>query len=144
MLRIKNKTLFQFEKSNGKLILYYIIYIEECVIFLVMKKHIFFILFVLFVLFSFSAFAHKAQKQTEKLMPAALTQKWLEWEAAGEDDAQSRFEELAIEIKKAQPSDTVIYYFPEAKVIYENLLSGIISGDKQKMLVAGKFFRRIL
>ena len=76
MLRIKNKTLFRFEKSNGKLILYYIIYIEECVIFLVMKKHIF---FILFVLFSFSAFAHKAQKQTEKLMPEALTQKWLEW-----------------------------------------------------------------
>ena len=95
-----------------------------------MKKHIF---FILFVLFSFSAFAHKAQKQTEKLMPEALTQKWLEWEAAGEDDAQSRLEELAIEIKKAQPSDTVIYYFPEAKVIYENLLSGIISGDKQKI-----------
>ena len=39
-----------------------------------MKKHIF---FILFVLFSFSAFAHKAQKQTEKLMPEALTQKWL-------------------------------------------------------------------
>lgn len=130
MLRIKNKTLFQFEKSNGKLILYYITYIEECVIFLAMKKHIF---FILFVLFSFSAFAHKAQKQTEKLMPEALTQKWLEWEAAGEDDTQSRLEELAIEIKKAQPSDTVIYYFPEAKVIYENLLSGIISGDKQKI-----------
>ena len=95
-----------------------------------MKKHIF---FILFVLFSFSAFAHKAQKQTEKLIPEALTQKWLEWEAAGEEDAQSRLEELAIEIKKAQPSDTVIYYFPEAKVIYENLLSGIISGDKQKI-----------
>ena len=95
-----------------------------------MKKHIF---FILFALFSFSAFAHKAQKQTEKLMPEALTQKWLEWEAAGEDDAQSRLEELAIEIKKAQPSDTVIYYFPEAKVIYENLLSGVISGDKQKI-----------
>lgn len=109
-----------------------------------MKKHIF---FILFVLFSFSAFAHKAQKQTEKLMPEALTQKWLEWEAAGEDDAQSRLEELAIEIKKAQPSDTVIYYFPEAKVIYENLLSGVISGDKQKlqkMSAAGKFFRKIL
>ena len=130
MLRIKNKTLFLFEKSNGKLILYYIIYIEECAIFLVMKKHIF---FILFVLFSFSAFAHKAQKQTEKLMPEALTQKWLEWEAAGEDDAQSRLEDLAVEIKKAQPSDTVIYYFPEAKVIYENLLSGVISGDKQKI-----------
>ena len=95
-----------------------------------MKKHIF---FILFVLFSFSAFAHKAQKQTEKLMPEALTQKWLEWEAAGEDDAQNRLEELAIEIKKAQLSDTVIYYFPEAKVIYENLLSGVISGDKQKI-----------
>lgn len=130
MLRIKNKTLFRFEKSNGKLILYYIIYIEECAIFLVMKKHIF---FILFVLFSFSAFAHKAQKQTEKLMPEALTQKWLEWEAAGEDDAQSRLEDLAVEIKKVQPSDTVIYYFPEAKVIYENLLSGVISGDKQKI-----------
>ena len=95
-----------------------------------MKKHIF---FIIFVLFSFSAFAHKTQKQTEKLMPEALTQNWLEWEAAGEDDAQSRLEELAIEIKKAQPSDTVIYYFPEAKVIYENLLSGILSGDKQKI-----------
>lgn len=95
-----------------------------------MKKHIF---FILFVLFSFSAFAHKAQKQTEKLIPEALTQKWLECEAAGEEDAQSRLEELAIEIKKAQPSDTVIYYFPEAKVIYENLLSGIISGDKQRI-----------
>ena len=95
-----------------------------------MKKLIF---FLLSLLFSFSAFAHKAQKQTEKLIPEALTQKWLEWEAAGEDDAQSRLEELAIEIKKAQPSDTVIYYFPEAKVIYENLLSGIISGDKQKI-----------
>ena len=66
-------------------------------------------------------------------MPEALTQKWLEWEAAGEDDAQSRLEELAIEIKKAQPSDTVIYYFPEAKVIHDNLVNGIISGDKQKI-----------
>ena len=81
----------------------------------------------------FSGFCHKAQKQTEKLMYEAITQKWLEWETAGEEDAQSRLEELAIEIKKAQPSDTVIYYFPEAKVIYENLLSGIISGDKQKI-----------
>ena len=130
MLSIKNKTLFRFEKSKEKLILYYIIYIEECVIFLVMKKHIF---FILFVLFSFSAFAHKAQKQTEKLMYEAITQKWLEWEAAGEEDAQSRLEELAVEIKKAQPSDTVIYYFPEAKEIHENLVSGVISGDKQKI-----------
>ena len=74
----------------------------------------------------FSGFCHKAQKQTEKLMPEAITQKWLEWEAAGEEDAQSRLEELAIEIKKAQPSDTIIYYFPEAKVIHDNLVSGII------------------
>ena len=81
----------------------------------------------------FSGFCHKAQKQTEKLMPEALTQKWLEWEAAGKEDAQSRLEELAIEIKKAQPSDTVIYYFPEAKLIYENLLNGIRDGDKQKI-----------
>ena len=103
---------------------------EECVIFLVMKR---FTAFILFVLFFFSAFAHKAQKQTEKLMYEAITQKWLEWEAAGEEDAQSRLEELAIEIKKAQPSDTIIYYFPEAKVIHDNLVSGIIKGDKQKI-----------
>ena len=31
MLRIRNRTLFRFEKSNGKLILYYSTYIEECV-----------------------------------------------------------------------------------------------------------------
>ena len=95
-----------------------------------MKKLIF---FLLSLLFSFSAFAHKAQKQTEKLMYEAITQKWLEWEAAGEEDAQSRLEELAIEIKKAQPSDTIIYYFPEAKVIHDNLVNGIIKGDKQKI-----------
>ena len=95
-----------------------------------MKKLIF---FLLSLLFSFSAFAHKAQKQTEKLMYEAITQKWLEWEAAGEEDAQSRLEELAVEIKKAQPSDTVIYYFPEAKEIHENLVSGIRRGDKQKI-----------
>ena len=81
----------------------------------------------------FSGFCHKAQKQTEKLMYEAITQKWLEWEAAGEEDAQSRLEELAIEIKKAQPSDTIIYYFPEAKVIHDNLVNGIIKGDKQKI-----------
>ena len=81
----------------------------------------------------FSGFCHKAQKQTEKLMYEAITQKWLEWEAASEEDAQSRLEELAIEIKKAQPSDTVIYYFPEAKVIHDNLVNGIRKGDRQKI-----------
>ena len=89
--------------------------------------------FLIFGFLCFSGFCHKAQKQTEKLIPEALTQKWLEWEAAGEEDAQSRLEELAIEIKKAQPSDTIIYYFPEAKVIHDNLVSGIIKGDKQKI-----------
>ena len=98
MLRIKNKTLFRFEKSKEKLILYYIIYIEECVIFLVMKK---ILAFLISGFLCFSGFCHKAQKQTEKLMPEAITQKWLEWEAAGEENAQSRLEELAIEIKKA-------------------------------------------
>ncbi len=89
--------------------------------------------FLIFGFLCFSGFCHKAQKQTEKLIPEAITQKWLEWEAAGEEDAQARLEELAIEIKKAQPSDTIIYYFPEAKVIHDNLVNGIIKGDKQKI-----------
>ena len=81
--------------------------------------------FLLFALFSFSAFAHKAQKQSESLVPETLTQKWLECEEATDEEYQKRYEDFYAEVKKAVPSDTVIYYFPQAKVIYENSLDGI-------------------
>ena len=89
--------------------------------------------FLLFALFSFSAFAHKAQKQSESLVPEILTQKWLECEEATDEEYQKRSEDFYAEVKKAAPSDTVIYYFPQAKVIYENILDGIKEGDKQKI-----------
>lgn len=89
--------------------------------------------FLLFALFSFSAFAHKAQKQSESLVPETLTQKWLECEEATDEEYQKRSEDFYAEVKKAAPSDTVIYYFPQAKVIYENILDGIKEGDKHKI-----------
>ena len=101
-----------------------------------MKK---FTVFLLFVTLSFTVFCHEAQKQTERLMPEGLTQKWLECELAADRGAvesseyQARLQAFALEVKKAEPSDTVIYYFPEAKLIYENLLEGINKGDNQKI-----------
>ena len=103
---------------------------------LVMKK---FTVFLLFVTLSFTVFCHEAQKQTERLMPEGLTQKWLECELAADrgvvesSEYQARLQAFALEVKKAEPSDTVIYYFPEAKLIYENLLEGINKGDNQKI-----------
>ena len=89
--------------------------------------------FILSVLFSFSAFAHKAQKQAEPLMMEGLTQKWLECESAEEANFKKRLEDFRDEVQKSSPSETVIYYFPEAKVIYENILGGINEGDRQKI-----------
>ncbi|WP_296031534.1 sensor histidine kinase [uncultured Treponema sp.] len=89
--------------------------------------------FILSVLFIFSAFAHKAQKQTEPLMMEGLTQKWMECESAEESEFKNRLEDFYAEAQKVSPSDTVIYYFPEAKVIYENILGGIDEGDRQKI-----------
>ena len=101
---------------------------EECVIILLMKK---LAAFVLVCILSFSAFAHKAQKQTERLLAEPLTQKWIEYENSG---FKSQFyDDFYAEVEKSAPSDTVIYYFPEAKVIYENLLSGINERDNQKI-----------
>ncbi|WP_296668125.1 sensor histidine kinase [Treponema sp. UBA785] len=89
--------------------------------------------FILSALFTFSAFAHKAQKQAEPLMMEGLTQKWLECESAEESEFKNRLEDFYAEVQKVSPSDTVIYYFPEAKVIYENILGGINEGDRQKI-----------
>ena len=106
-----------------------------------MKKIMF---FLLFTTLSFLAFGHESQKQTEEIMPEKLTQKWLECEAAGEDEYKDSLEAFYKEVKKLSPSDTLIYYFPEAKVIYENLLDGIKENDRQKMFTAGKYCRKAL
>lgn len=95
-----------------------------------MKKIMF---FLLFTTLSFLAFGHESQKQTEEIMPEKLTQKWLECEAAGKDEYKDSLEAFYKEVKKLSPSDTLIYYFPEAKVIYENLLDGIKENDRQKI-----------
>lgn len=103
---------------------------------LVMKK---FSAVFIFLALSFTGYCHEAQKQTERLMPESLTQKWLECESVADEGAgesseyQARLQAFIIEVKKAEPSDTVIYYFPEAKLIYKNLLNGIRDGDKQKI-----------
>ena len=89
--------------------------------------------FILSVLFSFPTFAHKAQKQAEPLMMEGLTQKWLECESAEEAEFKKHLEDFRAEVKNASPSDTVIYYFPEAKVVYENILDGINEDDRQKI-----------
>lgn len=89
--------------------------------------------FLILSFLTFSAFAHKAQKQTETIIPENLTQKWIECEGAEEGDYQKCFETFYDEVKKAAPSDAVAYYFPEARVIYENILDGIRDGDKEKI-----------
>ena len=89
--------------------------------------------FILSVLFSFPTFAHKAQKQAEPLMVEGLTQKWLECESAEEAEFKKYLEDFRAEVQKSSPSETVIYYFPEAEVIYENILSGINEDDRQKI-----------
>lgn len=89
--------------------------------------------FILSALFCFPTFAHKAQKQAEPLMMEGLTQKWLECESAEEAEFKKHLEDFRVEVKNASPSDTVIYYFPEAKVVYENILDGINEGDRQKI-----------
>lgn len=92
---------------------------------------------LLLAIFSFNAASHEAQKQTEPLIPEGLTQKWLNCESALEKDDpeefQKNFEDFTLEVKKSKPSDTVTYYFPEAKTIYENILLGIRDGDNQKI-----------
>ena len=89
---------------------------------------------ILLALFSFSAFAHKKEKQTERLTLEALTQKWLLCESASSDDEfNAKLEDFSDEVKKASPSDTVFYYFPEAKEIYQNILDGIEAGDRAKI-----------
>ncbi|WP_191013990.1 sensor histidine kinase [Treponema zioleckii] len=95
-----------------------------------MKK---FSTFLLFAALTFSGFCHTAQKQTEKILPEELTQKWQECESAAESDFESRFEDFYEEVKKAEPTDTVVYYFPEAKEIYQNIRSGIDERDRQKI-----------
>ena len=66
-------------------------------------------------------------------MMEGLTQKWLECESAEEAEFKKHLEDFRVEVKNASPSDTVIYYFPEAKVVYENILDGINEGDRQKI-----------
>lgn len=89
--------------------------------------------FILSAIFSFSAFAHKARNQAESLNMEGFTQKWMKCESAEEDEFKKRLEDFYAEVQKSSPSDTVIYYFPEAKIIYENILSGINEGDRQKI-----------
>ena len=95
-----------------------------------MKKITF---FFIFGFLCFSGFCHKAQKQTETFYLEPLTEKWIEFESSAGDDIQNNFEAFLDEVKKAKPSETVIYYFPDAKVIYDNLIDGITTGDKQKI-----------
>ena len=85
------------------------------------------------LLFIFQAFPHEAKKQSENLTPEALTQKWLEYEGSEQDKSEKLFEEFSVEVEKAAPSDTIVYYFPEAKVIHENILEGIKAGDREKI-----------
>lgn len=95
-----------------------------------MKKITF---FFIFGFLCFSGFCHKAHKQTETFYLEPLTEKWIEFESSAGDDIQNNFEAFLDEVKKAEPSETVIYYFPDAKVIYDNLIDGITTGDKQKI-----------
>ncbi len=95
-----------------------------------MKKITF---FFIFGFLCFSGFCHKANKQTENFYLEPLTEKWIEFESSAGDDIQNNFEAFLAEVKKAVPSETVIYYFPDAKVIYDNLIDGITTGDKQKI-----------
>ena len=85
------------------------------------------------LLFIFQAFPHEAKKQSENLTLEALTQKWLEYEGSEQDKSEKLFEEFSVEVEKAAPSDTIVYYFPEAKVIHENILEGIKAGDREKI-----------
>lgn len=79
--------------------------------------------FLLLILISFEGFSHEAEKQTEHLKEEALTEKWRECEKlfSSEEDYRSALKEFFGEVEKAKPSATIIYYFPEANEIYENL-----------------------
>ena len=87
-----------------------------------MKKD--FCLIFLILLAGFQAFSHKSQKQKESLYIEPLTQKWLEFETLLKDEKTSAQEYLNginafyAEVEKARPSDTVLYYYPEAESIY--------------------------
>jgi hypothetical protein len=51
---------------------------------LVMKK---FSAVFIFLALSFTGYCHEVQKQTERLMPESLTQKWLEYESVADEGA---------------------------------------------------------
>ena len=89
--------------------------------------------FLLLFTISLAGFCHEAQKQTKSLLAETLSQKWLECESADEGEYQKLLKDFEAEVKKAAPSVTVTYYFPEAKVIHENILEGIRDGDRQKI-----------
>ena len=96
-----------------------------------MRRHVCFIVLML-TIFSYG-FCHKSQKQAEQINAESLTEKWLACEASAEEDYQTKLEDFLLEVKKNEPSDTIIYYFPEAKKIYDNLLSGINESNNQKI-----------
>ena len=96
-----------------------------------MKRHVCFIVLML-TIFSYG-FCHKSQKQAEQINAESLTEKWLACESSAEEDYQTKLEDFLLEVKKNEPSDTIIYYFPEAKKIYDNLLSGINELNNQKI-----------
>ena len=88
-----------------------------------MKKD--FCLIFLILLAGVQAFSHNSQKQKESLYIEPLTQKWLEFETLLKDEKTSAQEYLNginafyAEVEKARPSDTVLYYYPEAESIYD-------------------------
>lgn len=109
-----------------------------------MKKITF---FFIFGFLCFSGFCHKAQKQTETFYLEPLTEKWIEFEYSAGDDIQNNFEAFLAEVKKAEPSETVIYYFPDQRSFMIILLTAsplATSRKLQKTFRVGKFCRKIL
>ena len=96
-----------------------------------MRRHVCFVVLML-TIFSYG-FCHKSHKQAEQINAESLTEKWLACESSAEEDYQTKLEDFLLEVKKNEPSDTIIYYFPEAKKIYDNLLSGINESNNQKI-----------
>lgn len=102
-----------------------------------MKK----ILFLCFLVLVIDAevFCHKRQLQKEPMEAESITQMWKKCENIEENKNEITFKTnggtviqfseeylnllaaCCSEIKKSKPDSTVLYYFPEANIIYENL-----------------------
>lgn len=98
------------------------------------KKQV--ILIALSFLFLTHGFCHKAQKQSELIEAEFLTEKWLECESAAFCSSsytfQKKLENFYDAVKKAVPSDTVVYYFPDAHDVYKKICFSL---DELLMLV---------